>query len=70
MELLSELTGVKVPNRARLNFAGIDLRILHRLFTGFDDDMPDRFTFLLQVALKIRAPTSENINFVHISLLS
>jgi hypothetical protein len=24
--------------------------------------VPDRFTFLLQIALKIRAPTAENVN--------
>jgi len=49
-----------------LNFAGIDLRIIDGFFTGLYDYVPDRFTFLLQVALKIRAPAAENVNrFTH-----
>jgi hypothetical protein len=60
--LFRELARVEIANRARLNFAGIDLRIIDGFLAGFYNDVPDRFTFLLQVALKIRAPTPENIN--------
>jgi hypothetical protein len=30
--------------------------------------VPDRFPLFLEVALKIRAPAAENVNFVHNSL--
>jgi hypothetical protein len=62
LQLFRELARVEIANRARLNFAGIDLRIIDGFFTGLCNDVPDRFTFLLQVALKIRAPAAENIN--------
>jgi hypothetical protein len=63
--LFRELARVEIANRARLNFAGIDLSIIDGFFTGLYNDVPDRFTFLLQIALKIRAPAAENVNFVH-----
>ena len=62
LQLFRELARVEIANRARLNFAGIDLRIIDGFFTGLYNDVPDRFTFFLQVALKIRAPTAENVN--------
>jgi hypothetical protein len=62
LQLFRELTCVEIPNRARLNFAGIDLRIIDSFFAGLDNDMPDRFPFFLQVALKVRAPAAENVN--------
>jgi hypothetical protein len=60
--LFRELAGVEIANRARLNFTGIDLRVIDRFFPGLDDDVSDGFTFLLQVALKIRAPAPKNVN--------
>ena len=60
--MLRELARVEIANSARLNFAGIDLRIIDGFFTGLYNDVPDRFTFLLQIALKIRAPAPENVN--------
>ena len=62
LQLFRELARVEIANRARLNFAGIDLGIIDCFFTGLYNDVPDRFTFLLQVALKIRAPASKNVN--------
>ena len=62
LQLFGELPRVEIANCARLNFNGIDLRVVDRLFAGFDNDVPDRFSFLLQVALKIRAPAAENVN--------
>jgi hypothetical protein len=53
---------LKLPTAPCLNFAGIDLRIIDCFFTGLDNDVPDRFAFLLQIALKIRAPAAENVN--------
>jgi hypothetical protein len=32
--------------------------------------VPDRFSFLFQVALKIGPPAAENVNFVHIKVIS
>ena len=60
--MFRELARVEIANRARLNFAGIDLRIIDRLLAGLDNDMPDGLAFFLQVALKIRAPAAKNIN--------
>src|SRR5213075_69236 len=65
LKLLRELPSVEIPNRSRLNFCRIDLRIIDRFLSRFDDNVPDRLTFLLQVALKIRAPTAENVNRFH-----
>ena len=62
LQLFCELASVEIAHCAGLNFARINLRIIDRLFAGLDDDVPDRFTFLLQVALKIRAPAAENVN--------
>jgi len=62
LQLFRELARVEIANRARLNFAGIDLRIIYGFLPGLYNDVPDRFTFLLQIALKIRAPTAENVN--------
>ena len=62
MQLLGELPGIEISNRRRLNFRGIDLRIIDRFLSGFDDEIPDRFPFLLEVALKIGAPAAENVN--------
>ena len=67
LQLFRELARVEIANRTRLNFRWINLRVVDRLFAGLDDDVPDRFPFLLQVALKIRASAAENVNFVHIS---
>jgi len=63
--LLGKLTCVEIANCARLNFRRINLRIIDRLFARLDDDVPDRFSFLLQVALKIRPSAAKDINFVH-----
>ena len=62
LQLFRELARVEIADRARLNFAGIDLCIIDGFFTGLYNDVPDRFTFLLQIALKIRAPAPENVN--------
>src|SRR5438128_4214094 len=62
LQLLRELASVEIANRARLNLARIDLRIVDRLFAGLDNDMPDGFAFLLQVALKIGPTAAENVN--------
>jgi hypothetical protein len=66
--LLRKLTCVEITNCARLNFRRIKLRVVDRLFAGLDDDVPDGFSFFLQVTLKIGASTAENVNFVHDSL--
>ena len=65
LQLLGELAGVEIADRARLNFCGIDLGVVDRFFPGFNDQVPDGFAFLFQVALKIGAPAAENVNFVH-----
>src|ERR1700736_133226 len=64
LQLFRELAGVEIADRARLNLARIDLGVVERLLAGFDNQMPDRFAFLLHVALKIGAPTAENINWL------
>src|SRR5439155_16833183 len=65
LQLLGELSGIEVSNYARLNFSRVNLRVLDRLFAGLNNNVPDGFAFLLQVALKIRALSAENENFVH-----
>jgi hypothetical protein len=60
--LFGKLACVEIANRTRLNFRRINLRVVDRLFASFDDDVPDRFSFFLQVALKIGAATPENVN--------
>ena len=62
LQLFRELPGVEIPNRTRLNFCGINFRVVDRFFSGLDDDVPDRFSLLLEVAFKIRPPAAENIN--------
>jgi len=37
LQLLRELAGIEITNRARLNFRGIDLRVIDRFLAGFDD---------------------------------
>src|SRR5262249_16467736 len=64
LQLLGELAGVKIPDRSRLNFARVDLGVINRFLAGLDDQMPDRFPFLLQIALKIGAPAAENVNWL------
>jgi hypothetical protein len=65
LQLFRKLPRVEIANRTCLNFCRIDLRIVDRLFTGFNNDVPDRFPLFLEVALKVRAPAAENVNFVH-----
>jgi hypothetical protein len=60
--LFRELARVEIANRARLNFAGIDLASSIAFLPASIMIVPDRFTFLLQIALKIRAPAAENVN--------
>src|SRR6266481_7796586 len=64
LQLFRKLARVEIAHCTRLNFARVDLRVVERLLAGFDDQMPDRFAFLLQVALKISAPAAENINWL------
>src|SRR5437868_12765008 len=64
LQLFRELAGVEIADRARPDFARIDLRVVERLLTGFGNQMPDSFAFLLQVALKIGPPSAENINWL------
>src|SRR5882724_6707731 len=64
LQLLGKLARVEIAHCTCLNFARVDLRVVERLLAGFDDQMPDRFAFLLQVALKISAPAAENINWL------
>src|SRR5882724_10353495 len=64
LQLLGKLARVEIAHCARLNFARVDLRVVERLLAGFDDQMPDRFAFLLQVALKTDTPATENINWL------
>src|SRR5207245_6070862 len=64
LQLFGELPRIKISNRARLNFCGIDLRVLNRLLSSFNDEVPDRFPFLFQVALKISPPSAENVHVV------
>src|SRR6476619_1193831 len=62
LQLFRELARVEIPNRPRLNFAWIDLGIIDGFFTGLDNDVPDRFTFLLQIVFFNDTPTTENVN--------
>src|SRR5207244_639315 len=64
LQLFGELTGVEISNRARLNFASVDLGVFKCLFPGFDDQVPDGFAFFFQVALKIGAPAAKNVNWL------
>src|SRR5437660_10401616 len=61
---MGKLAAVEIANRTRLNFARVDLGVINRLLAGLNDQMPDGFPFLFQVALKIRAPTADNINWL------
>ena len=65
LQLRGELSGVEISYRAGLNFAGIDLGVVDRLFPGFRDQMPDRLAFLFKIAFKIGAPAAEDVDFVH-----
>src|SRR4051794_6009425 len=65
MELLRELTSVEVSDRRRLNLLRINLRIGDRLLPRLDDQMPDRFAFLLEVALKVSPAAADDINRFH-----
>jgi len=65
MQLLGELPGLELSNRSSLNLRGISLRIIERFLSGFGDEIPDRFPFLLHVALKVGAPAAENVNRFH-----
>jgi len=40
----------------------IDLGVLDRLLSSLDNDVPDRFPFLFQVAFKVGASAAENVN--------
>jgi len=52
-----ELARVENYRRARLNFAGIDLRIINGFFTGLYNDVPDRFPSFFRLRLKsVRPP--------------
>ena len=62
LQLLGELPGIEIADRARLNFTGINFRVLDRLFSGFSNHVPDGFAFLFQVALKIGPSAAENVN--------
>ena len=66
LQLFRELSGIEISHRPGLDFARIDLRVIESLFAGLDDQMPDGFAFLFQVALKIGAPAAENVNVVHV----
>ena len=68
-KLFRELAGIEISNRAGLNFARVDLGVFERFLSGFDDQMPDCFPFLLQVALKIGARAAENINCSFMQLI-
>ena len=65
MQLLGKLAGVEIAHRRSLNFRGIDLRVIDRFFSRLDNQVPDGFAFLLQVALKIGPAAAENVDFVH-----
>src|SRR5882762_3742254 len=66
MQLLGELPGIEITDSSGLNFCRISLRIIERLLSRFGDEVPDRFAFFLQVALKIGASAAKNINRFHI----
>src|SRR5437762_13963573 len=66
LQLFGELARIEISNRACLNFCRIDLRFVDRFPSGFDDQVPDGFALLLEIALNIGAPTAENVNgFAH-----
>src|SRR5436190_17250975 len=65
MELFRESARVEIPHRRRLYFRRIDLRIVDRLPSRFRDQIADRFSFLLQVALKIGSAAAEDVNRFH-----
>src|SRR4029077_7995123 len=64
LQLFGELAGVEVSDRAGLNFARVDLGVVESFFAGLSDQMPDGFSFLFQVALKIGARPAENVNWL------
>ena len=47
LKLLGKLTGVEITDGGRLNFGRISLRVVERFLSGFGDQVPDCFTFLL-----------------------
>ena len=66
MELLGKLPRIEISDRARVDFARVDLRVVNCFPAGLRDQIADRFAFLLQVALKIGSAAAENVNrFVH-----
>ena len=65
LQLFRELAGIEIADRARLDFARIDLRVVERFLPGLGNQVPDGFAFLFQVALKVGAAAAENVNFVH-----
>jgi len=66
MQLLGELTGVEIANRARLNFRRINLRVIERLFAGLGNQIPNGLALFFEVALKIGASAAKNVNRFHI----
>jgi hypothetical protein len=70
LQLLGELPGIEIADRACLNFRGINLGIVDCFFAGLDNHVPDGFAFFFQVTLKIRAPTADYVNWLaHIYIL-
>jgi len=65
VQLLGELPGIEISNRSGLNFRWIRFRIVKSFLAGFGDEIPNRFPFLLHVALKVGAPAAENVNRFH-----
>jgi hypothetical protein len=62
LKLLCKLACVEIADRTGLNFRRINFRVVDCLLAGLDNDVPDRFSFLLQVALKIGAPATKNVD--------
>src|SRR5881394_2457797 len=65
MQLFRESPRVEIPHRRCLYFRWIDLRIVDRLPSGLRDQIADRFTFLLQVALKIGSAAANDVYGFH-----
>ena len=66
VELFGKLSGIEISHGGGLNFARIDLGVGERLETRFLDNIAKRFALFLEVPLKIRSASAENVNwFVH-----
>src|SRR5438067_13935517 len=66
LQLFGELARIEISNRDCLSFCRIDLCIVDRFPAGSYDNVPNGFALILEITLKISAPTVEKVNrFAH-----